>query len=308
MKVRWLGWAGVEVEAEGAAVVIDPLDDPGAMFAALGDGAPRGCSCRRCVAPDARRSRGRRAGQPSASRPHRRWSARRCPGGPDAAVHEPAWPGGDGRRTSPWRRLTRELETAGARRQGDARSGRGSRSGRSAITALPAVDGLGDPQVSWLVEAEGQRVLHLGDTIFHGYWWRMARRHGPFDLVFAPINGAGGRLPSPAAAEPTRRGDGARAGGPRRRVTRGAARSFRCTTTASGSIRGTGRSTTRWSASTSPSARVPTSPGRWNPARAWRSRPPRPSGRSPRRRRGTRGPPAWRRPGSGSRWCPECGG
>jgi L-ascorbate metabolism protein UlaG (beta-lactamase superfamily) len=41
-----------------------------------------------------------------------------------------------------------------------------------------------------LVEAEGQRILHLGDTIFHGYWWRMAQRHGPFDLVFAPINGA----------------------------------------------------------------------------------------------------------------------
>ena len=62
--------------------------------------------------------------------------------------------------------------------------------GPFAITALPAVDGLGDPQVSWLVEADGQRVLHLGDTIFHGYWWRMARRHGPFDVVLAPINGA----------------------------------------------------------------------------------------------------------------------
>jgi L-ascorbate metabolism protein UlaG (beta-lactamase superfamily) len=55
---------------------------------------------------------------------------------------------------------------------------------------LPAVDGLGDPQVSWLVEADGRRVLHLGDTLFHSYWWRMARRHGPFDVVFAPINGA----------------------------------------------------------------------------------------------------------------------
>jgi L-ascorbate metabolism protein UlaG (beta-lactamase superfamily) len=44
--------------------------------------------------------------------------------------------------------------------------------------------------VSWLVEADGRRVVHLGDTVFHGYWWRMARRHGPFDVVFAPINGA----------------------------------------------------------------------------------------------------------------------
>ena len=25
MKIRWLGWAGVEIEAEGVAVVIDPL-------------------------------------------------------------------------------------------------------------------------------------------------------------------------------------------------------------------------------------------------------------------------------------------
>jgi L-ascorbate metabolism protein UlaG (beta-lactamase superfamily) len=39
MKVRWLGWAGVEIEADGASVVIDPLEDPGATFAALGDGA-----------------------------------------------------------------------------------------------------------------------------------------------------------------------------------------------------------------------------------------------------------------------------
>jgi L-ascorbate metabolism protein UlaG (beta-lactamase superfamily) len=73
------------------------------------------------------------------------------------------------------------------------------------VTALPAVDGLGDPQVSWAVEADGQRVLHLGDTIFHGHWWRMSRRAGPFDVVLAPINGAAVDFPhlqppSPLAA------------------------------------------------------------------------------------------------------------
>jgi L-ascorbate metabolism protein UlaG (beta-lactamase superfamily) len=62
--------------------------------------------------------------------------------------------------------------------------------GQFRITALPAVDGIGDPQVAWLVEADDFRVLHLGDTIFHGYWWRMARRHGPFDAVFLPVNRA----------------------------------------------------------------------------------------------------------------------
>jgi L-ascorbate metabolism protein UlaG (beta-lactamase superfamily) len=69
------------------------------------------------------------------------------------------------------------------------------------LTALPAVDGTGDPQVSWLIEADGQRVLHLGDTMLHGHWWRMAHRHGPFDLVAVPINGA--RLNFPHRQPPT---------------------------------------------------------------------------------------------------------
>jgi L-ascorbate metabolism protein UlaG (beta-lactamase superfamily) len=83
------------------------------------------------------------------------------------------------------------------------------RAGPFDCTALPAVDGLGDPQVSWVVEAGGARVLHLGDTVFHGAWWQMARRAGPFDIVFAPINGAVVDFPHqqppsplPAAMEP----------------------------------------------------------------------------------------------------------
>src|SRR5947199_6684317 len=36
MQARWLGWAGVEVEANGATLVIDPLVDPAGVFAALG--------------------------------------------------------------------------------------------------------------------------------------------------------------------------------------------------------------------------------------------------------------------------------
>jgi L-ascorbate metabolism protein UlaG (beta-lactamase superfamily) len=59
-----------------------------------------------------------------------------------------------------------------------------------AITAVPAVDGLGDPQLNWVIEADGQRVFHGGDTIFHGYWWLIAKRAGPIDLAVMPINGA----------------------------------------------------------------------------------------------------------------------
>jgi L-ascorbate metabolism protein UlaG (beta-lactamase superfamily) len=58
------------------------------------------------------------------------------------------------------------------------------------ITAVPAVDGLGDPQLNWVIEADGQRVFHGGDTIFHGYWWLIAKRAGPIDLAVLPINGA----------------------------------------------------------------------------------------------------------------------
>lgn len=62
--------------------------------------------------------------------------------------------------------------------------------GPFAITALPAVDGFGDPQLSWLIEADGQRVLHAGDTIFHGSWWSIALQSDPIDVAFLPINGA----------------------------------------------------------------------------------------------------------------------
>ena len=55
------------------------------------------------------------------------------------------------------------------------------RIGPFTVAAVPAVDRLGDPRVSWAVEAEGKRVIHLGDSMYHGYWWRAARRYGPFD-------------------------------------------------------------------------------------------------------------------------------
>ncbi len=69
------------------------------------------------------------------------------------------------------------------------------RAGPFQLHAVPAVDGFGDPQVSWIVEADGQRIIHAGDTLFHGYWWKIARAYGPFDQAFLPINGAFVDLP-----------------------------------------------------------------------------------------------------------------
>lgn len=57
-------------------------------------------------------------------------------------------------------------------------------------TAVPASDGYGDPQVSWVVSAGGRRIFHGGDTLWHGHWWRIGRQFGPFDAAFLPVNGA----------------------------------------------------------------------------------------------------------------------
>ncbi len=63
--------------------------------------------------------------------------------------------------------------------------------------SAPAVDGLGSPQTSWILDAGGRRMIHCGDTSWHGSWWDWARAYGPFDLALLPINGfrqEGGRF------------------------------------------------------------------------------------------------------------------
>lgn len=58
------------------------------------------------------------------------------------------------------------------------------------VAPVPAVDGLGEPQVSWVVTVAGRRLIHCGDTLWHGQWWKIAAQYGPFDVAFLPINGA----------------------------------------------------------------------------------------------------------------------
>ncbi len=71
----------------------------------------------------------------------------------------------------------------------------------AAVIAVPAVDGLNHPQVSWVVSLAGRRILHAGDTLWHGAWWQI-RQLGTFDAVFLPINGARLAAPRPASEQP----------------------------------------------------------------------------------------------------------
>jgi L-ascorbate metabolism protein UlaG (beta-lactamase superfamily) len=57
------------------------------------------------------------------------------------------------------------------------------------ITPVPSQDWRSDDQVAWVIERDSQRIIHCGDTIWHGQWYAIARRYGSFDVAFLPING-----------------------------------------------------------------------------------------------------------------------
>ncbi len=185
MRIRWLGWAGVEIEAQGERVVVDPLQDAAAVFGWMGEGGSA------IPLPEVIPA------QPGAvaglvthlHRDHADAAALRSALRAGATVHEPVDFGGVGGERLALVQADRELTAAGLARR-TAAAWTSSSAGAFTLTALPAVDGTGDPQVSWLLEADGKRVLHLGDTMWHGWWWRIAERYGPPDVVLAPINGA----------------------------------------------------------------------------------------------------------------------
>jgi L-ascorbate metabolism protein UlaG (beta-lactamase superfamily) len=197
MRITWLGWAGIEVEAGGERVVIDPLKDTGAVFAGLGKRA-RECLLPEIVAP----SPGALAGVVThLHRDHADAAALVAALAPGAPVLEPSGYGGAGPEQLSVAQADHELGAAGLDRCPTA-PWTSLNVGPFTLTALPAVDGVGDPQVSWLIEAAGKRVLHLGDTMFHCWWWRVSERFGAPDVVLAPINGARLSFPHRQPASP----------------------------------------------------------------------------------------------------------
>ena len=181
MQIRRLGWAGLELESSGTSIIIDHLIDPGMMRAFFGpDPDP-------LIEPE--RGSAAAALLTHLHRDH----------GDLAAIEATVGEAGSVLRPRPSRRptdldvfLTGELEA------GLAETWRVVRIcdphdvctiGPFTVTALPASDGFGSPQVSWLVEADGIRIVHAGDTLWHGSWWNVARSYGPIDVAFLPANG-----------------------------------------------------------------------------------------------------------------------
>lgn len=180
MKIHRLGWAGIELEHEGEVLVIDLLEDDEPLGAALAldqplpsaghPGGTDGALVSHLHADHTDPTALRRALRPGA--PILRPVAGRGPYAqePGALAMEEALRsrGLNAEQVNVW-----DSRTIGAFH----------------VTAVPAIDGLGDPQVSWVVEAGGTRILHGGDTMAHGFWWGIRAFVGAIDVALLPING-----------------------------------------------------------------------------------------------------------------------
>lgn len=194
MKITRLGWAGLELEADRHIAVIDLLQDIGAMEQHIG--SPRTA----LPGPS-------RAGTAVlALVTHLHYDHCDC----DAIA---AALGDDGILVRPEPMSGELLENGGVRTAEDRLQELGVRqrvaapwdvvqAGPFTATAVPAVDGFGDPQISWIVEADGTRLYHAGDTLFHGSWWLARMRTGPIDFAFVPVNGPLVTLPHRRPASP----------------------------------------------------------------------------------------------------------
>ncbi|MGW1336576.1 MBL fold metallo-hydrolase [Streptomyces rubiginosohelvolus] len=178
MRARRLGWAGLEIEAGGQRLVIDYVRDISPLFTGWKPGD-------RLAEPSGKADA---ALVTHLHRDHTDASALAKALAPGAPVLRPAPGHGDDVDNVTTLLAESELTAHGlAATVVDVWSVH--ELGPFRVTAVPAVDGLGDPQVNWVVEADGQRLFHGGDTMFHGSWWLIARRFSPFDAAFLPANG-----------------------------------------------------------------------------------------------------------------------
>lgn len=178
-RVRRLGWAGIEIECDGETLVIDYVLDKTPMAPLLRNPDE--------PFPSALRGRATAALLTHLHADHADADALAIAlraGGP---VFRPAPAAGDkddvelttiGESKFKHHQLATEIIEVWQERE----------VGPFRIYSAPAVDGFGDPQHSWIVECGGRRIIHAGDTMNHGNWWRIAHKFGSFDAAFLPIN------------------------------------------------------------------------------------------------------------------------
>jgi L-ascorbate metabolism protein UlaG (beta-lactamase superfamily) len=197
MKARRLSWAGVELSHEGQRVLIDPFVEPDDML-------------RFVLAEDAEFL------EPEGEEPvvavllthlHRDHAdvgvieRQLAPGGRVLLPRQPepddfAEMGTAAQRAA---LVAADLELV------EVDPGWSGEAGPFTVGAVRASDATGDEQVSWIVAAGGKTVIHAGDTMWHGGWWKTAKAHGPIDVAFLPVNGAVINFPwtqPPASAAP----------------------------------------------------------------------------------------------------------
>jgi len=168
LHLRRLAWAGVEIGLGDTRLLIDPLENAEPLVAVLG-GPKR-------PLPPVRTAPGTHALLTHLHPDHydHELIARLATTG-TVGCHAPSAP---------------ELRAAGIdvvpQELGEPRS-----VGPLTVTPVTSMDWRGDEvaQVAWVVEGGGRRIIHCGDTMWHGNWWRIARDHGPFDVAFLPVNG-----------------------------------------------------------------------------------------------------------------------
>ena len=168
MHLRRLGWAGVEVVLEDTRVLIDALENVKPLEPVLGP--PKR------PLPPVETTAGTHALITHAHPDHY----------DHALLARLAASGTVGCHTPLASELAREGSDAVAQDLGA-----GRRIGPLTVTPVTALDwrGTDSDQVAWIVEGGGARIIHCGDTMWHGNWWQIARDHGPFDVAFLPVNG-----------------------------------------------------------------------------------------------------------------------
>jgi L-ascorbate metabolism protein UlaG (beta-lactamase superfamily) len=194
MKITRLGWAGLELEAAGEIAVIDLLQSTAPMRQFMGEPHTE-------LPPPSRPGAAVLALVTHLHEDHTDAEAIAAALSPDGVLLRPTPDEGEFLEVAAQQSAEKRLAEHSVRQQTVA-VWETVEVGPFRATAVPAVDGFGDVQVAWIVEAAGTRIYHAGDTLFHGAWWRARMRTGDIDYAFLPVNGPRVDLPHRQPSSP----------------------------------------------------------------------------------------------------------